>query len=83
MFDIPFSHSIFTDTINIGDTIWISTEFGPQLKDLSSGEICKFNNVNFQSTLYFLEISGNKSKYMNEKFKLINQIGWFSLIRIQ
>ncbi len=75
LFDIPYNHSLLNDTISVGDTIWVTADFGPQLIDNSSGEVCTFNNINFQSNLIFGEISGTKPRYINEKFTLINIIG--------
>jgi len=75
VFELPYHHSLLNDTINIGDTIWITSNFGPELIDNTSGEVCTFNNINFQSSLIFGEISGNKPRYQNEKFILINVVG--------
>lgn len=75
VFDLPYTHSLLNDTISIGDTIWIASDFGPQLTDNKTGEVCTFNNINFKSNLIFGEISGPKSRFVNEKFTLINIIG--------
>lgn len=79
IFDVPYTHSILKDTISIGDTIWITSDFGPQLTDNKTGEVCSFNNIDFQSSLKFIEISGTKPRFLNEKFTLINIIGSASL----
>ena len=75
VFDLPYTHSLVNDTISIGDTIWITADFGPQLTDNKTGEVCSFNNIDFQSSLIFGEISGSKMRFLNEKFTLINIIG--------
>ena len=75
IFDVPYTHSLLNDTISIGDTIWITADFGPQLTDNKTGEVCTFNNIDFQSNLIFGEILGSKFRFLNEKFTLINVIG--------
>ena len=75
VFELPYHHSLLTDTISIGDTIWVTSDFGPELIDKKTGEVCSFNNINFQSSLKFFEISGYKPRFQNEKFTLINVVG--------
>ena len=74
-FDLPYTHYLLNDTISIGDTIWITADFGPQLTDNKTGEVCTFKNIDFQSSMIFGEISGTKPRFLNEKFTLINDIG--------
>ncbi len=74
-FDVPCTHSLLSDTISIGDTIWVTSNFGPQLLDSKTGEVCTFNSIDFLSFLIFSDISGTKPRYVNEKFNLINVVG--------
>lgn len=74
-FDIPYHHSLLNDTFSLGDTIWITSDFGPQLKDTKTGELCTFDSIDFRGNVNFCEISGSKQRVINEKFTLISVTG--------
>ncbi|MFK8164226.1 MAG: hypothetical protein AB8H12_17405 [Lewinella sp.] len=57
LLEVPLCIGVSSDTINAGDTIWISAEFDKQVLELKSGQEILLDNFNFFTELGISEIS--------------------------
>ncbi|MBS3915538.1 MAG: hypothetical protein KG003_13670 [Bacteroidetes bacterium] len=80
---MPYQIFPSNEIIKVGDTIWINAGISNNMKDFETGEIVNYNNVEFNSTLYFYEfLDTNKflfredsTQYANQKFIYKTTVG--------
>lgn len=56
-FEIPLTVTPIKDTINIGDTLTLETNFPDSVKEVKSGRYYKLQNFDFKTTISFLKLT--------------------------
>lgn len=70
------------DTFKIGDTIWVSSDFSNEVKELNYNNPIVMDNIDFHSELSFEKISEEPFQNANLKFSTVEEYGNLSLIQL-
>ena len=73
-FKLPFTTSQ-QDTIHIGDTLWVSADFSPNLVDQKTGETILAANVDFHTGLTPTRIDLTQAQYAEQYFDYVAVLG--------
>ncbi|HNI45182.1 MAG TPA: hypothetical protein PKH93_06745 [Chitinophagales bacterium] len=76
-FKIPFTLQPNNDTIHIGDTLWLSTQFSKTLLDMNTNDSIVTNDIDFQSGLIIAKIDTENYQYATQTFTIVEKQGGF------
>ncbi len=79
-FQIPFNLTPQIDTFKIGDTIWVSSDFSNEIKELNYSEPITLKDFDFRSELTIEKISVDPFQNANLEFDIIEKQGNLNLI---